>query len=101
MYSLEKHPLVDCDLREAALWYGRRDIELANRLIEATERAIRLAVSAPLQHSQFDENIRRFKVPGFPYLVLYAICEHSVYILSIVHGAREHGNLTTNRGDQP
>ena len=25
MFALEKHPLVDCDLEEAALWYAGRN----------------------------------------------------------------------------
>jgi len=39
MFALEKHPLVDCDLEEAALWYAGRDAQVAARFINAAEQA--------------------------------------------------------------
>ena len=41
MFALEKHPLVDCDLEEAALWYAARDPRVAERFVDACEDAIR------------------------------------------------------------
>ena len=51
MHSLEKHPLFDCDLEEAALWYGVRNPAAAARLIDETAVAVRSAVAEPFRFS--------------------------------------------------
>ena len=58
MFALEKHPLVDCDLEEAALWYAARDPRVAERFVDACEDAIRGAGRKPLRHRERFEDVR-------------------------------------------
>ncbi len=67
MHALVKHPLVDCDLEEAALWYYQRDPTVANRLIDETRNALRAAAIRPLRF----EDVRRVRLRKFPHSVYF------------------------------
>ena len=73
MFALEKHPLVDCDLEEAALWYAVRDAQMADRFINAAEQAIRSAGREPLRFSVHFDGVRRINLTGFPYGVFFSM----------------------------
>jgi len=50
-----------------------------------------MAVQNPELHRKFDGEIRRVLVRVFPYAVLYSIEEGFIYILAVMHCAREPG----------
>jgi toxin ParE1/3/4 len=89
MFALEKHPLVDCDLEEAALWYAARDERVAERFVTAAEDAIRGIGRTPLRHRERFENVRRANLAGFPYGVFYCMLGETVYVLAVLHAARD------------
>jgi len=64
MHALLKNPLVDCDLEEAALWYNRRDPDIAQRLIDETQNAIRMAATDPVRFPVCFREYRRIKFAG-------------------------------------
>ena len=51
MYRLAKHPLVDCDVEEAALWYAQRDPKVAKRFLDDVRNAMKAAAQSPSQYS--------------------------------------------------
>lgn len=89
MRALIKHPLLDCDVEEAALWYHLKQPGVEEKLIEEVERTIFLVVERPLQFAIRFEDIRRAKVPGFPHGVYFIVTDDSVFILALIHGARD------------
>ena len=89
MFALEKHPLVDCDLEEAALWYAVRDAQMADRFINAAEQAIRSAGREPLRFSVRFDGVRRINLTGFPYAVFFVPNGETVLILAVLHTARD------------
>ena len=89
MHALLKHPLVDCDLEEAALWYNRRDPDIAKRLIDETQKAMRMVANDPLQFPVCFQEYRRIKIHGFRYALYFKVREDTVRILALVHGARD------------
>ena len=90
MFALEKHPLVDCDLQEAALWYAARSGRAAEHFITASEEAIRSVGRKPLQHRERFEDVRRANLAGFPYGVFFVVRDTTVYVLAVLHAARDH-----------
>ena len=90
MFALEKHPLVDCDLEEAALWYAARDRNVAERFVTAAEEAIRGVGREPLRHRERFEDVRRANLAGFPYGVFFVVQGRTVHVLAILHAARDH-----------
>lgn len=97
MHSLEKHPLFDCDLEEAALWYGARNPAAAARLIDETARAIRSVVAEPLRFPLWAGEIRRVRLYRFPHFVFYELRGHIVYLVALAHGARDLPALLKGR----
>lgn len=97
MHLVEKHPLFDCDLKEAALWYGVRNPAVAARLIDEAELAIRAVVANPLRFSIWRGPIRRVKLRRYPHLVFYEIHDKTVYLLALAHGARDLPTLLGER----
>jgi len=89
MHALEKHPLVDCDLEENALWYHQRDPEVALRFIDAARDAMRAAAVRPLHFSLRFDDIRRARMRGFQHSVYFQLHQETVYVLAIAHGARD------------
>ena len=90
MFALEKHPLVDCDLEEAALWYAARDGRVAERFITASEEAIRDVGREPLRYREHFEEVRRANLAGFPYGVFFVVRGTTVHVLAVLHAARDH-----------
>ena len=97
MHLLAKHPLFDCDLKEAALWYGERNPAVAARLIDNAESAIRAVVDSPFRFSVWRGPIRRVKLRRFPHLVFYEIHHNTVYLLALARGARNLPALLSER----
>ena len=97
MHLLEKHPLFDCDLEAAALWYGVRDPAVAERLIEEVASAIRIVVSDPLRFPVWDGEIRRVRRHGFPYMVYFELRNNTIYLSALAHGARDLPTLLRDR----
>lgn len=97
MHSLEKHPLFDCDLEEAALWYGKRNPTVAARLIEEAAIAVRTVVADPLRFSVWHAEIRRVRLRSFPHLIFYEVRDNTVYLIALAHGARDLSALLKER----
>jgi plasmid stabilization system protein ParE len=98
MWGLIKHPLVDCDLEEAALWYAVRNRRVADRFITAAEEAIRSVSRSPLQHRVRFDGVRRVNLAGFPYAVFFQEMNDTIYIFAVLHAARDHRRMLEKRG---
>lgn len=89
------------DILEQADWYaaqsGRR---LAQRWEKAVRSAVSLAVSRPaagalcrFRHPSL-QDIRRTSISGFPkHLLFYRFDDEEVFVLRVVHGARDLESL--------
>jgi plasmid stabilization system protein ParE len=103
MHALFKNPLVDCDLEEAALWYNRRDPAIADRLVDETEKAMRMAAIDPLRFPIRFAEYRRIKIPGFRYALYFKVVGDAVRIVALIHGARDVESVLRARdpSDEP
>ena len=97
MFALLKHPLVDCDFEEAVLHYALRGEGLAERFIEVAESSLREVANAPFRHRIRFDSIRRFNLPTFPYGIFYFVREESIYVVALMHGARDHESALARR----
>ena len=97
MFALLKHPLVDCDFEEAALHYALRDARLAERFIEVAESSLRELANAPFRHRMRFDDIRRLNLPTCPYGIFYFVREESIYLIALLHGARDHESALSRR----
>ena len=97
MHVLVKHPLVDCDLEEAALWYHQRDPRVAQRLVDETRDAMHAAAASPLRSAIRFENVRRVRLRKFPHSVYFQLRDETVFVLALVHGAQEAEKIILGR----
>ena len=97
MHALFKHPSVDGDIQEAALWYFPHDPAVAVRLVDEVQIAIRSAAEAPLRYSVQFAHVRRVRLHRFPHSVFFTVSRDSVLILAVLHGARAVESLVQGR----
>lgn len=84
------------DVVEQADWYAAQSGEkLARRWERAVSGAVSLAVKHPAAgslctfRSSALENVRRFSIAGPKHLLFYRFDDEEVFILRVVHGARD------------
>ena len=97
MYALIKHPLVDCDVEEAALWYHQHDPAVALRFVDEVRLAMREAAKQPLRFPERFIEVRRIRLHRFPYSVFFRIRADTVQVLAVLHGARDVDTLIQGR----
>lgn len=87
----EFHPDALQEYQEAALYYAKRDSQVALRFVEAVEDAIRRIIEYPSAWRVLDDDVRRCRARGFPYGVLYSVEANFILIVAVMHGSREPG----------
>ena len=101
---VRRHVEVERDLLDIGAWIARDNRESAIRFFEAVEDAITSLRSMPGRGSPkaFRDPrlsaIRSLGIGGFPnHLVLYELRGSDVYVLAVVHGARDYRRLLRGR----
>jgi toxin ParE1/3/4 len=85
------HCEADVELTNIAKSYKCRRPELAHDFVQAF-RSIKDVIGAhPDRFAFLEHPIRRTRVPGFPYRVLYEELEDCVHVIAIMHPSREPG----------
>jgi plasmid stabilization system protein ParE len=97
MRALEKHPLVNLDIEEAAFWYHQRDSDVAVRFVDEARHAMYAAAKNPLHFSVRFEDVRRARLRHFPHSVFFTVHDTTVFVLAVLHGAREVEKLVLER----
>jgi toxin ParE1/3/4 len=90
---LKLHRRAEAEIREAAEWYGERELGLDRRFVAAVRAAFE---SLEVDHEQYatletiseQNRIRRFLVQDFPYVVIYEIFENEVFVYGVAHASR-------------
>lgn len=104
VYRIRRHVEVEQYILELALWIAKDSREVATRFFEAVEEAVFSLRTIPGRGSPKElqsprlANVRSWAVRGFPnHLILYEIRGEDVFVLAIVHGAREYSGLLRGR----
>ncbi len=85
------HPEALAEYDEAAAHYSACQHGLGLRFIDAVASAIQHACDSPERARKFDGDIRRSLVHVFPYALLYSVEDGFIYIIAVMHCAREPG----------
>src|SRR5262245_29243033 len=97
MHALVKHPLVNSDVEEAAFWYDQRNPDVAVRFVDEARAAMFAAAKNPLHFSVRFEDVRRVRLRRFPHSVFFQAREQTVFVLAVLHGARDIEKLVLER----
>src|SRR5262245_25087625 len=97
MHSVDRtvffHPLFDCDIRAAGLWYrdhasAAKGEEFARRVQEWVEQIALM----PERYAVVENVCRVARVPGFPYYILYDCSDTEVNFHAVIHTSRSPQN---------
>jgi toxin ParE1/3/4 len=75
----------------AALYYHNKQADLGQRFVDAVEEATAKIVCRPLLYRKFAADIRKCKLPHFPFGIIYRIQEEVIYIIAVIHIRQEPG----------
>lgn len=74
--------------RKAIRWYQTENPQVAARFRSAFREALSLLAEAPLRWAELVPGVRRYLLPRYPYMLLYAIRGERVLVLRLLHHAR-------------
>lgn len=76
------------EIGEAQEWYELQCTGLGDEFIAAMELQLKRLEQAPLLYAEVIPKVRRALLPRFPYGLFYAVRGNLVYILAVLHDAR-------------
>jgi toxin ParE1/3/4 len=91
-------PDAEADIASAIAWYQRIQLSLAFRFKAETRATLRRIARFPHQFPLIDGKVRRARVRGFRYAILYSLEKEGVFIKAIVHD-RQDDSTWKNRGN--
>jgi plasmid stabilization system protein ParE len=90
-------PAAEEEYREAVGWYAERSPAVA----EAFRASVRLALEAvedsPARFPIALQDIRKARVPQFPYMVYFVVLPQVTTVIAIIHGRRDPERWQTRR----
>ena len=88
-WELVVAPEAEVEIAEARDWYDERAPGLGADFVAVVRNTITAIVDNPFQYQPLWKNYRRAVLHRFPYLVVYAVSDHLVRVVTYVHGQRD------------
>ena len=85
------HRLAQRELRAALAWYQDRDASAGNKFIGEVSSAIVRIRQRPMGRAEFEPGLRRVRLRGFPYNVVYWVGPDRIVVMALVHDGRKPG----------
>ncbi len=87
MYKSLILPLAKQDIREAAIWYNKRQNGLGKRFIDELRKKVRFIRQNPTASVARYNDVRTTVLNIFPYMIHYLVDEstNSVVIIAVIH----------------
>lgn len=95
------HPLAECDREAALLYYGRDSEAAANDFSVALEQAKGAIARQPRTWRIFEGDLRRYKLSGFPFAIIYRLLGEEIWIIAIENAYRQPGYWRDRLQDLP
>jgi plasmid stabilization system protein ParE len=85
------------ELLEARRWYEDQRPGLGKLFAAAVDRALDLIAAHPLLFARVHGEIRRARIPGFPYGAFFRVASDEIVVVAFMHGSR-HPRRWQSRG---
>ena len=85
------HPTARREIEAAALYYQEKQSGLERRFLNALEDAIRRIRTTPSIYRPIEGDIRKCRLPRFPFGVIFRDRPERIEILAVMHLRREPG----------
>ena len=89
--KLRWHAEARTEVDIAAAFYAEKQTGLAQRFLDDLENALRRVQRHPLAYRQVEGDIRRCRVPHFPYGVIYRVRADHIEIVAVMHLRKSPG----------
>jgi plasmid stabilization system protein ParE len=88
---LEFHQAAAAEVESAFDWYLARDERVASGFLDEVSRAIEMITQAPQRWPASEDNIQKFILRRFPFLIFYRELPSMIQVLAVAHGRRRPG----------
>lgn len=90
MYKAIILPLAKSDIREAAIWYNKKQLGLGKRFTKEVRETILFLRQNPKVYSVMYGNIRTAVLSIFPFMIHYIVSEtdKTIIVLAVLHTSR-------------
>lgn len=85
------HPLLNQELQQVTGWYDDQLPGLGAEFYNEFEATVGLIQENPFAFSVFLRRFRQVKTNRFPYIIVYEIEEHTIYVHQVIHAHRHPG----------
>ncbi|MCY4613368.1 MAG: type II toxin-antitoxin system RelE/ParE family toxin [Nitrospira sp.] len=79
------------EVRNAAVFYEDSQPDLGKTFLASVEAATEEIVRHPLRWRKIKGKFRRYLVHGFPYGLIYAVQDDTIYVAAVMHLKRKPG----------
>lgn len=76
------------EIGEAQAWYELQNPGLGEEFIVAMESQLKRLVETPLLYAEVIPRVRRALLPRFPYGLFFSVRDDLIYVLAVLHDAR-------------
>jgi plasmid stabilization system protein ParE len=88
--TLTIEPEAEAEIVDAAAWYDEQGTaDLRARFLREVAAALDVIRDHPYRYQIIDGRVRRIRVAGFPYALIYWVSEHEVNVVACFHGHRD------------
>lgn len=93
MYKADLLPLAESDIREAAVWYEKKQKGLGRRFTSHVRKKVHVICEKPAAFAIRHDQIRTAILDTFPFMIHYAVEENTktVIIVAVLHTSRDPG----------
>jgi toxin ParE1/3/4 len=88
-YEIEVRRLAEAELAEATAWYDLQALDLGEQFLAQFERDAAAIAEAPHRWPIYIQDIRRYVMSRFPYVIYFDIRPNLVRILRVVHTSKD------------
>ena len=85
------HKLAHEELTAAAVFYEQQEEGLGAQFLEAYKEAVAMVKANPKTYRILLDDMRRFLMDRFPFVVVYRVREEETFIMAVAHGRRKPG----------
>jgi len=88
-YSYNVSQEAEWDILESYLWYEEKREGLGEEFLASLDKAKKAIISNPGTYRIRRKNARGFLVDRFPYIILYALEEENINVISVFHTSKD------------
>ena len=85
------HPSAAAEAEAAFNWYHERSLIAARAFILELNQAVEKVSAAPESWPPYENNLRKYVFPRFPFILFYRILNQEIQIIAVAHAKRRPG----------